>query len=97
MIIRGTELEATRGRKPYPIADRQTILHHLSVYQTGPENPFGPHKHERAEMWYIVDGEALVTIDGHEEGASAGDLILIDPWVEHGLRSATLAEWVCLG
>ena len=36
MIIKGRQLEEKNGRRPYPIADQQGILHHLSVYDTRP-------------------------------------------------------------
>jgi mannose-6-phosphate isomerase-like protein (cupin superfamily) len=97
MIIEGSKLEEKNGRKPYPIADSQRILHHLSVYDTRPANPFVPHKHEREEIWYIIEGEAIVTIDGQDSIVKGGDVILLAAWVEHGLRSESRARWVCLG
>ena len=97
MIIKGSQLEEKSGRKPYPIADQQDILHHLSVYDTRPQNPFVPHKHERSEIWYIIEGDAIVSIDGQDQIVDAGDLVLLGPWVEHGLRSESRARWVCLG
>jgi hypothetical protein len=97
MIIKGSQLEEKNGRRPYPIADQQGILHHLSVYDTQPQNPFVPHKHERAEIWYIIEGEAFVSIDGREHVVDADDLVLLEPRVEHGLRSESRARWVCLG
>jgi len=55
------------------------------------------HKHAVPELWFIIDGEALVTLDGVEHPVESGDLIVIDPWVEHGLRTESRATWICLG
>lgn len=97
MIIRATGLSPTNGRTAYPLGEHQAILHHLSVRDTTPDNPFAPHKHERREIWYIIEGEALVSVDGREEKVGPGDLILLDPWTLHGLRSESRARWMCLG
>lgn len=97
MIIRAQALDEANGRKPYPIADQQTILHHLSVYDTRAENPFKPHKHEREEIWYIIEGAAIVSLDGQEQTVGPGDVVLLKPWIEHGLRSESRARWVCIG
>ena len=97
MIIRGADIEVVGGRKPYSLGDIKVEVGHFVVRITTPEVPFGPHKHERSELWYVVRGEAEVTLDGRARAATAGDLILIEPWVEHGLRAADRAEWLCLG
>jgi mannose-6-phosphate isomerase-like protein (cupin superfamily) len=97
MIIKGSQVPEAAGRKSYPIGEEQGILHHLATYTTTPESPFRPHKHERGEIWYIVDGEALVSLDGREEAVVAGDVVILAPWVEHGLRSESRARWICLG
>jgi quercetin dioxygenase-like cupin family protein len=97
MIIRAADIEVAGGRKPYPLGDLRVEVGHFVVRITTPEVPFGPHKHERPELWFIVQGEADVTLDGQVHAAAAGDLILIEPWVEHGLRVADRAEWLCLG
>ncbi len=97
MIIKGRTLTAENGRKPYPLAGHSTLLRHFVVRVTTPENPFPPHKHEQPELWYIVDGEALVRLDGQEHPVEAGDLIVLEPWVEHGLHTHTQVTWICLG
>lgn len=97
MIIRNSEIPAVSGRKGYPIAGQQNLLHHLAVRITTPDNPFKPHRHEAEEIWYIVEGTALVELDGQEHAVAAGDVIILKPWVEHGLRSETQVKWACLG
>jgi len=97
MIIRGNELPATGGRKPYPLQGRKVVVQHLVVRVTTPDAPFVPHAHEQRELWYMIDGEATVTLDECAYAVQGGDLIVIDPWVEHGLSTTTQARWICLG
>jgi len=97
MIIKGSELPAAGGRTPYPLQGREITVRHLVVRVTTPDTPFVPHAHEKRELWYVIDGEAAVTLDGREHAVQGGDLIVIDPWVEHGLRTRTQARWICLG
>jgi len=97
MVIKGSEVPEQNGRKPYPLAGHQITVQHFVLWVTTPENPFRPHKHERPEFWYIIDGQALVSLDGHEQAVEAGDLIMVAPWVEHRLRTDSRVRWICLG
>jgi quercetin dioxygenase-like cupin family protein len=97
MLIKGSDIETKNKRKPYPLGDLVVQVKHFVVRVTMPDNPFKPHKHEQPELWYIQDGEATVSLDGADHVVEAGDLIRIEPWVEHGLRSESQATWVCLG
>ena len=97
MLIKGSEIEERGGRKPYELEGRDVLVKHFVVRVTTPANPFKPHKHEQRELWYVIDGECTVSLDGHDHDVQGGDLIAIDPWVEHGLRTETQARWICLG
>ncbi len=97
MILRSRNMPAAGGRKPYPLEGRQIVTKHFVVRETTPENPFGPHKHEQPELWFIISGQALVKLGEEEEAVEPGDLIVIDPWEEHGLRTTGQATWICLG
>lgn len=97
MILKSKTLPIQNGRRPYELEGRGIVVHHFVTRETTPENPFAPHKHAVPELWYIIDGEGLVTIDGGEHPVESGDLIVIDPWVEHGLRTASRVAWICLG
>ena len=97
MIVKGQPNAGEPGRTLYELAGFETRVTHFVVRHTTPENPFGPHKHEQTEMWYMISGSAFVTGEGLEQPVEAGDLITIEPWVEHGLRTDARATWICLG
>jgi len=97
MVIKGSEIEATSGRRPYPLDGLEVLVKHFVVRVTTPDNPFKPHRHEQTELWYLTDGAAIVSLDGTDQGVEAGDLVTILPWMEHGLRTESQATWICLG
>lgn len=98
MIVRSRDIPVSdTGRKPYPLEGREVMVKHFVTRITHPDNPFGPHKHEQPELWYVIDGQAWVKLGDQEHAAEAGDLVIIDPWVEHGLRTESQATWICLG
>jgi mannose-6-phosphate isomerase-like protein (cupin superfamily) len=97
MILKKDQIQAPNGRRAYELGDRQILVQHFVVRTTTPANPFVPHKHERAELWYIIDGTARVLLGDREHTVQEGDLIAIDPWVEHGLSTESQVTWICLG
>ena len=99
MITKGKSLPVEReaGRKPYPLQSQELVLGNFVVRVTTPDNPFKPHKHDQRELWYILEGEATVSLDDEQHPVEAGDLIELAPWVEHGLRTESQVTWICLG
>jgi quercetin dioxygenase-like cupin family protein len=97
MIVRGSEITAKNGRKPYELDGLVVQVKHFVVRVTTPDNPFKPHKHDQPELWYIQEGEAVVSLDGTDHPVAGGDLVVIKPWAEHGLRAERQATWICLG
>lgn len=97
MIIKGNQIDAQNGRRPYELGGRQILLRHFVVRITNMSNPFKPHRHDQPELWYIIDGTATVSLDGVDHPVEGGDLIVIDRQVEHGLRTDGQVTWICLG
>ena len=96
MIIKGKH-GPIPGRVAYDFNGFSLDLKHFVVRETTPDNPFVPHSHEKREMWYMISGAGFFHRDGIEEPVSGGDLIRIDPWVKHGLRTEDRINWICLG
>ncbi len=46
-----------------------------------------PHVHAEEELLWIVEGEGVWSLAGEELPAKAGDLLVTEPWVEHGLKN----------
>jgi mannose-6-phosphate isomerase-like protein (cupin superfamily) len=97
MILRAAEIEEVGGRRPYDLGDRSISVDHFVTRVTTPDTPFGPHKHEQRELWFILEGRGVVLLDGVDHEAGPRDLVVIDPWVEHGLRTESQVLWICLG
>lgn len=97
MIIKGSSIKETNGRKPYPVEECGFPLIHLVVRNTSPDNPFKPHKHGEKELWYVLEGKGLYFENGQETEVEGGDLMIIEPWDEHGLRTESHIKWMCLG
>ena len=97
-ILKGKDIPLQpNGRKPYDLGQRKVPIAHFVARETTPANPFLPHKHEVAEVWYVTGGEGFVTLDGQDYAVEPGDLILLEAWVEHGLHTDTKLSWVCIG
>lgn len=97
-IIKGQDIAMQpNGRKPYDLTGHKLPIEHFVVRVTRPDNPFKPHKHEAAEAWFVLDGQGVLSLDGQEHPVEKGDLILLEAWVEHGLRSDGEITFACIG
>ena len=97
MILRAEDIKAIAGRRPYDLDGRAVSVGHFVTRVTTPDTPFGPHQHEQRELWFILEGEAVVSLDGTTHDVKSQDLVVIDPWVEHGLSTTDRVHWICLG
>ena len=98
MILKGIQDSEDRFRTRYDIEVPNAIaVQHFVVRTVDPDNPFVPHKHEKEEIWYMLEGEGVYSQDGTDHPVEAGDLIQIKPWVLHGLRTESEIAWICLG
>ena len=52
-----------------------------------PDGWLGRHRHTPAEVYYVLDGEGLVALDGVEHAVRTGTSVFIPGDVEHGIRN----------
>ncbi len=104
MIIKGSAIPEVNHRKGYDIREAQDTadgssiqIDHFAERTTTPANPFEPQKHGEQRFWYILEGEATVTIDGQSATVGPTDLILLSPWTDHSLRADKWVRWICFG
>jgi len=45
------------------------------------------HRHEQAEVYYVVEGQGIVTIDGKESEVRKGTAVFIPSNAEHGIKN----------
>lgn len=96
MVIKGRDIPEKNYRKGYDVSSQDQISH-FAVRITTPQNPFEPEKHGERRFWYILEGEATVTVDGTTTAVEPGDLVLLAPWTEHSLRTNGWVRWICFG
>ena len=97
MIIKGRVDPSQASRTAYPLEGFSVATDHFVVRETTPENPFKPHRHKEPELWYVIEGEGVVSLNGQDHPVTTGDLIRLDPWVEHGLSTGGSLRWICMG
>ena len=56
------------------------------VADLGPGDWLGLHRHAPPEIYYVIAGSGLVTLDGREIGVKAGTAVFIPGMAEHGIR-----------
>ncbi|RFC67530.1 MULTISPECIES: cupin domain-containing protein [Mesorhizobium] len=46
-----------------------------------------PHRHDPAELYHILEGQGILTLEGQERTVTAGDTVFIPGNAEHGIRN----------
>jgi mannose-6-phosphate isomerase-like protein (cupin superfamily) len=46
-----------------------------------------PHRHKQAEVYHIIAGTGVMSIDGKETKVSQGDVVYVPGMVRHGIRN----------
>ena len=59
----------------------------LGLAELAPGGWLGLHRHAPAEIYYVLEGRGIVTLDGVEHEVSAGSAVFIPGNVEHGSRN----------
>jgi len=97
MIFKARDMAEKDGRTHYPVEGKQHTIGHFVRRVTTPDNPFGPHKHDGEEFWYILKGKGKVALEGVETEVEEGDFIVLHAWKEHGFTSDSEVHWLCFG
>jgi mannose-6-phosphate isomerase-like protein (cupin superfamily) len=56
------------------------------VAELGPGDWLGLHRHAPPEIYYVLSGAGVVTLDGREIAVKAGSALFIPGVAEHGIR-----------
>lgn len=73
----------------------ETPSHKVKRITVKPGQRLSYQTHEkRSEYWVIVDGHGVVTIDGINSEALAGDAYIIDPNIPHRIHNTHLTDLV---
>ena len=56
------------------------------VTELGPGDWLGLHRHAPAEVYYVVAGAGLMSLEGREIAVKAGSAVFIPGMAEHGIR-----------
>ena len=70
----------------YPKTDTEELTTGIAVCEPG-KGHLCAHRHKQAEIYYIIEGQGLMRIDGTEYQVSEGSVIFIPGDAEHGIRN----------
>ena len=77
-------------REVFKKEDFESNLQHLHETIIDPHSTIGYHLHEgNEEIYYIIQGEGIMKIDGEEKRVFAGDAIITHSGSYHGLINDT--------
>ncbi len=54
--------------------------------------PLQQHQHEQEEVWHVVEGELMITIDGNERRVGPGSVAIVPPNTPHSARALGAAR-----
>jgi mannose-6-phosphate isomerase-like protein (cupin superfamily) len=67
--------------------------HFIEYLVVPPRVTIGQHRHgENEEIYFIIEGRAIMNINGQEHEVTPGDFIVNHPGWEHGLRNESEHE-----
>ena len=83
--------DATRGvlsfRTVFGGADSRVGQFTAGVADLEPGQWLGLHSHEQAELYYVIQGELRLHLEGAEHSLSAGSAVFIPGGATHGVRN----------
>jgi quercetin dioxygenase-like cupin family protein len=72
-----------------PVEAKNFVMGHVSVFAGGsvPE-----HSHEQEEVYFIIDGQGVLIVDGEEQPVQSGSYAYIQPNQTHLLKNTSSSE-----
>jgi mannose-6-phosphate isomerase-like protein (cupin superfamily) len=64
----------------------------LGVSRLPPDGVLPTHRHEAAEVYYVLAGSGAVTIDGERHAIAAGDAVFVPGSAPHSVESTGTAD-----
>ena len=64
----------------------------VGVARLMPGEHLALHRHTQPEIYFMLTGQGLVTVDGEVHDVQAGSLVFIPGDAEHGIRNVQAAE-----
>ena len=86
-MLSGEPLPGWRGR--FFHSENMTFAHYDIAADAA---PLHEHQHLQEEVWNIVDGDLLVSIDGVEQRLGPGAVAVVPPNTRHSVRVLTAAR-----
>ncbi len=75
-------------REVFKKEDFRSSIQFLHETEILPDSTIGYHKHEgNEEIYYIISGKGLMTVDGHEKEIGPGDAVITHSGSSHGLKN----------
>ena len=68
----------------YPVTDRKIQAFHVEFPE--PSRASEPHRHDGAELIYVLEGRLVVNVDGDDTALDEGDAMYFDPKAPHSYR-----------
>ena len=68
----------------YPVTDRKLQAFYAEFPE--PSRPSEPHRHDGAELIYVLKGKLVVNVDGDDTALDEGDAMYFDPKAPHSYR-----------
>jgi quercetin dioxygenase-like cupin family protein/DNA-binding XRE family transcriptional regulator len=68
----------------YPVTDRKIQAFHVEFPE--PSRASEPHRHDGAELIYVLKGRLVVNVDGDDTALDEGDAMYFDPKAPHSYR-----------
>jgi quercetin dioxygenase-like cupin family protein len=66
-----------------------TFLEFVAEFELAPGRSLDPHRHNSHEYYYVLRGQARMTIERESRDVGPGDLIHIPPNAEHSIASTS--------